>query len=110
MRSSKQVAANLRRTDETATARLMEAFGWLLVPEQPDPPGPVVFQASRISGSDNFYERAARKLRQSGLLITEWSPATLNMELERYLWRDKPHIRLRQLWGYLAQYCYLPRP
>jgi len=105
----KQVAANLRRTDETATARLMEAFSWLLVPEQPDPTGPVVFQASRISGSDNFYERAARKLRQSGLLITEWSPATLNMELERYLWRDKPHIGLRQLWGYLAQYCYLPR-
>ena len=105
----KQVAANLRRTDETVSSRLMEAYNWLLVPEQPAPTGPIQMQISRISGSDNFYQRAARKLRQSGLLITEWSPTNLNMELERYLWRDEKHLGLKQLWNYLAQYCYLPR-
>ena len=98
-----------RRTDETVNARLMETYSWLIVPEQPEATGPIQFQAYRISGADNVYGRAARKLRQSGLLITEWSPTMLNMELDRYLWRGQPHVKLQQVWDDLARYCYLPR-
>src|SRR5690606_17941815 len=60
-------------------------------------------------GQDSFYDRAARKLRQSELLIQRWSPDNRRMELDRYLWRDQPHLGLKQLWEYLARYCYLPR-
>jgi predicted AAA+ superfamily ATPase len=105
----KQVAAALQRADETLRARLQETYSWLIVPAQPEPTGPIDYQAHRISGSDNFYDRAARRLRQNELLIQRWSPDNLRMELDRFLWRDQPHVGLKQLWEYLARYCYLPR-
>ena len=86
-------------------------YSWLLVPTQPKPLGPIEFQESRISGDDNFYERAARRLRNDALLIESWSPDNLRMELDRYMWGDEKgwEVGLKQLWEYLAQYVYLPR-
>jgi hypothetical protein len=105
----KQVDANCKRTEETLLARLQETYSWLIVPVQLEPTSPIEYQAHRIPGQDDFYERAARKLRQSQMLISRWSPDNLRMELDRYLWRDQPHVELKQLWEYLARYCYLPR-
>lgn len=105
----KQVKANLERTNETVDVRLLETYSWLIVPIQPDPTGPIEWQAHRISGQDSFYDRAMKKLQQSELLITQWSPYNLDMELEKYLWRDEAHLGVKQLWDYLARYCYLPR-
>ncbi|MEQ8673634.1 MAG: DUF499 domain-containing protein [Aggregatilineales bacterium] len=105
----KQVEHAIKRTEETLLVRLQETYSWLIVPSQPDPTGPIDYQAHRISGSDSFYDRAARKLRQSELLISRWSPDNLRMEMDRYLWRDLPHLGIKQLWEYLARYCYLPR-
>jgi predicted AAA+ superfamily ATPase len=106
----KQVKSNLDRTDETVRVRLQETYSWLLVPVQPDPTGEIEFQAQRVPGQESFYDRASRKLRQSGMLIPEWSPDTLLLEIEQYnLWRDDSHVEIKQLWDYLARYCYLPR-
>ncbi len=107
----RQVASSLTKATETVELRLKAAYNWLLVPAQPDPLGPIEFQASRIRGDDNFYDRAARKLRNDGMLIYSWSPDILRMELDRYIWSDERgwEVGLRQLWDYLAQYCYLPR-
>src|SRR5262249_53998143 len=69
----------------------------------------VDLQALKISGAENYFERAYRKLRQSELLINRWSPDNLRMELDRFLWRNQPHVKVKQLWEDLAQYCYLPR-
>ncbi len=107
----RQVATSLAKADETVEVRLRGTYSWLIVPEQPEPLGPILFQTSRISGDDNFYDRAARKLRNDGLLISEWSPDILRMELDRYLWNTERgwEVGLKQLWEYLAQYVYLPR-
>jgi predicted AAA+ superfamily ATPase len=107
----RQVTTSRDRADETINLRLQTAYNWLLVPYQPDPLGPIEFQASKISGDDNFYDRAARKLRNDGLLIYQWSPDILRMELDKYIWNEDRgwEVRLKQLWDYLAQYCYLPR-
>ncbi|MCC7209566.1 MAG: ATP-binding protein, partial [Anaerolineae bacterium] len=105
----KQVQTNLRRADETVTARIQETYSWLIVPVQRDPTGPVEMQALRISGSESYFERAFRKLRQSEMLIARWSPESLRMELDHFLWRGQPHVKVKQLWDDLTQYCYLPR-
>jgi hypothetical protein len=107
----RQVASSLAKAAETVDLRLLAAYNWLLVPVQPEPLGGIEFQASKISGGDSFYDRAARKLRNDGLLITTWSPDILRMELDRYIWSDGRgwEVKLKQLWEYLAQYCYLPR-
>jgi uncharacterized protein len=63
----------------------------------------------------NFVGRAARKLKSDQQLITEWSPALLRMELDRWLWKDtgeadaRRHLGIKQLWEYMAQYLYLSR-
>jgi predicted AAA+ superfamily ATPase len=107
----RQVRTSLEKANETLELRLRGAYNWLLVPVQPDPLGPIEFQSSKISGDDNFYDRAARKLRNDGLLIYEWSPDILRMELDKYIWGEEKvwEIKIKQLWEYLAQYCYLPR-
>lgn len=107
----KQVSSALKRTEETLMVRLEEAYTWLIVPYQSAYNEPIEYQAHRIGGQgqDTFYERAHRKLTQSGLLIPQWSPENLLMELDNYLWRDAPHLKVKQLWDYLARYCYLPR-
>jgi len=106
---SRQVQAQLGRTDETVDGRLMEAYSWLIVPWQSEPLGPIDWESFRISGTDSFYERAARKLLKDGLLIPAWSPDNLRIELDKYLWNDQPDVGLKQLWEYFARYCYLPR-
>lgn len=107
-----QVRANLERAQETVELRVKEAYSWLLIPEQPDPLGEIEIRPSRISGVDNFYDRAAHRLETDGALIREWSPVILRMELDKYIWNDEKEqteIKLKDLWDYLARYCYFPR-
>lgn len=106
----KQVQAQLARTETTVKVRLQEAYTWLLVPYQPEAIGQIEWQATRISGQDSFYQRAARKLHQLEALIPAWAPENLRMEMDRFnLWGGQAHISLKQLWEYFARYCYLPR-
>jgi predicted AAA+ superfamily ATPase len=105
----KQVTAALKRAEDTVLSRLQETYSWLIVPTQPEPTGAIDLQAFKISGDDSFFDRAARKLRQTEQLIYRWSPDNLRIELDRFLWRDAPHLGIKQLWEYLARYCYLPR-
>jgi hypothetical protein len=106
----RQVRTQLDRANETVDVRLMEAYNWLIVPWQSEPLGDIEMESFRISGSESFYDRAARKLLKDGLLIPAWSPDNLRIEMERVnLWGDNPHISLKQLWEYFGRYCYLPR-
>jgi predicted AAA+ superfamily ATPase len=105
----KQVASSKARAEETLQARLQETYSWLIVPEQREPTESILYTAHRLSGEDSFYDRATKKLHQNELLIYRWSPDNLRAELDRYLWRDQDHVGIKQLWEYLARYCYLPR-
>ena len=67
------------------------------------------WEATRIPGDGSIPHRASRKLRDSEQLITRWSPALLRMELDRWLWKDVPHLGVKKLWEYLCTYGYLPR-
>lgn len=105
----RQAGDSLTRSDETVALRIHEAYCWLLVPAQ-EGTNPVTWEALRIAGSgENFILKASRKLKSDQHLITRWSPALLRMELDRWLWKDVPHLGVRQLWDYLSRYIYLPR-
>lgn len=53
--------------------------------------------------------RATKKLINEEAMFTELGPVRLNRDLEKYIWADKPHIRLANLWEFHNRYVYLPR-
>lgn len=104
----RQVANQVKKYDETIVARLSETYCHLIVPSQ-DGTGPVEWISTRMQGGEGLVERASRRLARDEELITQWSPATLRIELDRWLWKDQQHLSVKQLWEYLASYLYLPR-
>ncbi|MEA1952147.1 MAG: DUF499 domain-containing protein, partial [Planctomycetota bacterium] len=106
---SKQAKTKREQSDDTVNQRIPETYQWMLVPTQPDPKGAAEWQATRLQGQDTLAVRAAKKLKNEGLLITEFSGATLRLELDKVpLWRGD-HVGAKQLADDFAQYLYLPR-
>src|SRR5689334_2492819 len=66
----KQAATQKAAADGAVTARLPEAYQWMLVPEQTNPQARVSWQAIRLSGGDGLAVRASKKLRNDELLVT----------------------------------------
>jgi predicted AAA+ superfamily ATPase len=104
----RQVDKQVQNNEDTINARLLETFCHLIVPTQ-EGTNPIEWSVSRLQGGDNLVTRASKKLKNEQQLITEWSPALLRMELDRWLWKDVNHISTKQLWDYMAQYLYLSR-
>lgn len=104
----RQVEKQIHNYEETINARLLETYCHLIVPTQ-EGTNPIEWSVSRLQGGDNLVTRVAKKLKNEQQLITEWSPALLRMELDRWLWKDTNHIRIKQLWEYMTQYLYLSR-
>jgi hypothetical protein len=105
----KQAETQLASADGVVTARLPEAYQWLLVPVQTSPQTPVQWQALRLSGQEALAVRASKKLRNDELLVTAFAGTSLRRELDRIpLWRGN-HVGIKQLAEDFARYVYLPR-
>lgn len=105
----KQAETQYASADSAVTARLPEAYQWLLVPMQSSPQAPMKWQAFRLTGLDALAVRASKKLRNDELLITSLAGTRLRMELDRVpLWRGN-HVSIKQLAEDFARYLYLPR-
>jgi len=105
----KQAETQKVSADGAVTARLPEAYQWLLVPVQSTPKAAVEWQAFRLSGQDVLALRASKKLRTDELLVTSLAGTRLRMELDRVpLWRGN-HVPIKQLVEDFARYLYLPR-
>jgi predicted AAA+ superfamily ATPase len=116
----KQVAEAVSNGDKAVALQLDAAYSWLLIPVQEQavlPPNtPVPFDAVRLSANNDLgaagtvLQRASYRAVTDEHLITRWGPPLLTRVLDAYnLWQDKPQLGVRQLWGYLATYLYLPR-
>ena len=105
----RQVAEAIKHENEPIDKRTQETYCWLIVPQQPDRKQPVTLSKERLSGSDAFLDRAARKLCSNDWLIRELSPDNLLMELESLGWTNMQHLNVKKLWEWLTNYCYLPR-
>lgn len=108
----REAQQNLDRSNHTVDLRINETYCWLMVPYI-DPFGDmktIQWEVSSISGGDdNIVAKAAKKMIQSEQIITNWAPALLLMQLDDLLWKDSNDIQIKNLWGYLSTYCYLPR-
>ena len=127
---TRQAETRLQAADDTVTARLPEAYQWLLTPEQETPQSALVWQAVRLTGTGAgagtgrgaasrvagsgvgaaaLAERADRRLRHDELLVTSLGGTILRTHLDGVpLWRGE-HVAVRQLVEDFARYPYLPR-
>jgi len=106
---TRQAETQKLATDGAVTARLPETYQWLLVPEQSTPQAQVVWQTSRLTGSDALAVRASKKLRSDELLVGSLGSTILRKHLDDVpLWRGD-HVAVKQLIDDFARYLYLPR-
>jgi predicted AAA+ superfamily ATPase len=105
----KQAENQKASADSAVTARLPEAYQWLLVPVQGSPQSEVEWQAFRLSGQDGLAVRASKELRKRDLLLVQIAGTVLRMELDKVpLWRGE-HVEIKQLADDYGRYVYLPR-
>lgn len=105
----KQAETQKASADGAVTARIPEAYQWLLVPTQTSPQSVGEWQSFRLSGQDALAVRASKKLKSDEMLITNFAASRLRMELDRVpLWRGE-HVAVKQLIEDFASYLYLPR-
>lgn len=109
-----QVEQRLAGSDSAVKVRIPETYVWLLVPGQKLPePGQafpaVEWQEFRLQGQEWLAERASKKLKNDGLLITSMAGTILRFEMDRVpLWRGN-QIGVKQLVDDFAKYLYLGR-
>jgi predicted AAA+ superfamily ATPase len=105
----RQAEMQKQAADGAVAARLPETYQWVLVPEQTSPLAAVVWQATRLTGSDALAVRASRKLKSDELLLATIGSTILRKHLDEVpLWRGN-HVPVRQLVEDFARYLYLPR-
>ena len=107
---TKDVDLGLKRSAETMSSRLQMAYSWLIIPTTDLEKGnSTVLVPHQLSVSENFIESAEIQLRQDDSLIQTYAPASLLIELNKLLWKDRDYISIKDLWVYFSSYCYLPR-
>jgi hypothetical protein len=98
----------------TVDARIVEAYRWLIVPEQ-DGTNPIKYPALSLVGgglasTGSLGVKVSSRLATDGLLIGTWNPYELKEELNKWMWKDdQSHITLKQAWTYLSTYPYFSR-
>ena len=109
----REAAEGEKESNDTVRLRVNEAWRWLLVPVQhvsSHGVGGLDWEVMQTGGGgDSIVVRASRRMHSSEQVIPEWSPALLRMELDRWFWRNRDHVSVKQVWDALCAYCYLPR-
>lgn len=102
----------LRRQDEAVKKALAGTYAVLLDPrEEIREERPVLtWQAVTFHATDdNVIRVALARAVGDELLRAEFAPQVLLPELERWFWREQPHVELATLWDAFTRYLYLPR-
>ena len=101
--------AKLVEANETVKTRLKEAWCYLLYPKQDSAGAYVAWVSGKVPARDGLLGRASKRLVDEEGLLPDLGPARLDRELQRYIWKGKDHLFLKDLREYLNRYTYLPR-
>jgi len=113
--TAQQTAQAVQRRDQandTVRLRILQAYIWALVPEQPDAARPASWSSVKAEGSqDRLADRVTVKMRQNGQLATSYGARNVRMDLDGPLaavWTDG-HVTVGDLWSCYRRYTYLTR-
>ena len=109
----REAAEGEKQSNDAVTHGVAEAWRWLLAPIQhvsDEGVSGLDWIVEQVAGgTDGVAARASQRMVSRDLLITEWSPALLKMELDRWFWKSRPSVPAKQVWDSLCAYPYLPR-
>jgi predicted AAA+ superfamily ATPase len=99
--------------DRAVDLRLAETYHWCLVPDQPDPTGPVEWEMIKAEGQGSLGVRTSRRLVNAGSLGIAYASELLHGLLSTGgvlapMWADG-YTTVSALWDAFARYPYLPR-
>lgn len=108
----READASIKQVETNLVMRLAQSYPWIFAPyiDAEASIKDVKWDIAEISCTqpDNV-QKAAERLTSDDNLIRVWGPVLLKMELDKWLWKDRDFIEIKQLWNYLTSYCYLPR-
>ncbi len=98
-----------KEASDTANTRLKDTWCYLVYPYQETAPADVEFASAKVAAQDGVLSRASKKLVSDEALLPEIGPERLNRELEKNIWHENDHLKVKDLWEYSNRYIYLPR-
>jgi hypothetical protein len=106
-----QAIAKIEQATAAIAARIPETWSHLLVPYQsePGPHGPSWDERRLSGGKGSLAERAGERCSQEDLLAEQLGARTIRDKLNAFLWRERPHVEVRELVDWCRKYLYLPR-
>ena len=106
-----QAIAKIEQATTAIAARIPETWCHLLVPYQsePGPHGPAWDERRLVGGKGSLAERAAEKCSQEDLLAEQLGARAIRDKLNAFLWRERPHVEVRELVDWCRKYLFLPR-
>ena len=106
-----QAITKIEQAATAIAARMPETWCHLLVPYQsePGPHGPAWDERKLSGGRGSLVERAGQKCSQEDLLAEQLGARLIRDQLNAFLWRDRPHVEVRELVDWCRKYLYLPR-
>ena len=109
--SVRQANKKKETANKTVSDRVNETFIWAIYPNQENGTSQLEMKSEKSDqGDGHFIQRAVSQLSKDTTVYTQWSPDGLLHELEKWkLFKEEPHISLKQLWEYFSSYPYLPR-
>ena len=102
---------NLRVAKENFKMKLSQAYCKLLAPEKSDYGDlncPIKIEKIECLKEENI-SAASEKFVANEMLLGSLGCKNLLLHLDKFIWRDKDDVQVKQLWEYFATYYYLPR-
>lgn len=111
LKQSDEVLANSKLEEATTTVRdsIREAWCYLISPSQQKPEDAVEYRPTRLTIQNGLFFDACKRLSADEGFYNELVVTRLNRFLEQYIWNNKPHIHLKEVYEYLNRFIYLPR-
>lgn len=107
-----QAQASLRKADESVRNMIPKAYRWTIAPDQQDPQRneySMISEQARVLENGDIVESAFDTFKSREAIIEYETPESLEARLKEYVWSDKNHISIGDLWNLMTQYVYMPR-
>lgn len=106
----RQAETSCERAETAVVAQLRSTYTWGLIPTQINGTSTITWDEVRVrNGDDSLYAKVSKQLESEGHLTVQWSPVLLQHDLDRWVWPERSHVPLQELWDFYTRYCYLTR-